>query len=217
MDDVIEGFAGLCDRAAEHGLLVACLSPPVSGIPDVATVWRIVDAAGRAERRPPRRHVAPLARRHRRRCAACGPRRPCLRRPGQRRTGRARGSLHGGHHAAPPAPGRRRPRSGRFLRTLEAMGVDCPISVELFNPEFQALPADQAAHPGLRRHPRAYRRRPQVTPSPSGFAGNRGYRRKTSQPGESVSVARARPPRRCPCRRGRRRAGRAPARPGCCA
>ena len=33
-----------------------------------------------------------------------------------------------------------------FLRTLDGMGVDCPISVELFNPEFQALPADEAAH-----------------------------------------------------------------------
>ena len=48
MDDVIEGFAGLCDRAAEHGLLVALEFLPWSGIPDVATAWRIVDAAGRA-------------------------------------------------------------------------------------------------------------------------------------------------------------------------
>jgi sugar phosphate isomerase/epimerase len=32
-----------------------------------------------------------------------------------------------------------------FLRTLEAMGVDCPVSVELFNPGFQALPAEEAA------------------------------------------------------------------------
>jgi sugar phosphate isomerase/epimerase len=43
-----EAFAGLCDRAAEHGLLVHLEFLPWSGIPDITAAWEIVRLAGRA-------------------------------------------------------------------------------------------------------------------------------------------------------------------------
>lgn len=45
---VVERFAALCDRAADHGLLVALEFTPWSGIPDIATAARIVQESGRA-------------------------------------------------------------------------------------------------------------------------------------------------------------------------
>lgn len=46
--DVVEAFAALCDRAAEHGLLVALEFLPVSTIPDAAAATRVVSEAGRS-------------------------------------------------------------------------------------------------------------------------------------------------------------------------
>jgi len=46
--DAAECFAGLCDRAAEHGLLVHLEFLPWSRIPDLATAWEIVRLADRA-------------------------------------------------------------------------------------------------------------------------------------------------------------------------
>jgi sugar phosphate isomerase/epimerase len=42
-----ERFAAICDRAADHGLLVALEFLPWSGIPDAAAAWAIVRTAGR--------------------------------------------------------------------------------------------------------------------------------------------------------------------------
>lgn len=48
LDDAAEAFAGLCDRAAEHGLAAAIeFLPEMSNIPDAATAMRIVTRAGR--------------------------------------------------------------------------------------------------------------------------------------------------------------------------
>jgi sugar phosphate isomerase/epimerase len=47
LDEATASFAGLCDRAADHGLLVHLEFLPWSRIPDLATAWRVVDAAGR--------------------------------------------------------------------------------------------------------------------------------------------------------------------------
>lgn len=44
---VAERFAAVCDRAAEHGLLVAIEFLPWTPIPDVAAAWSIARAAGR--------------------------------------------------------------------------------------------------------------------------------------------------------------------------
>ena len=46
VDDAAEAFAGLCARAAEHGLLVHIEWLPWSKIPDLATARAIVEAAG---------------------------------------------------------------------------------------------------------------------------------------------------------------------------
>jgi sugar phosphate isomerase/epimerase len=146
MDDVIEGFAGLCDRAAEHGLLVALEFLPWSGIPDVATAWRIVDAAGRANGGllvDTWHHLRGVADDDALRAV-----------PGERiyvvQVSDAPAEPEG-PYMEDTTLRRRLPGDGAldlvgFLRTLDGMGVDCPISVELFNPEFQALPADEAAH-----------------------------------------------------------------------
>ena len=48
LDDAVEAFASLCDRAAEHGLLVHLEALPWSRIPTVTDAMAIVDRAGRA-------------------------------------------------------------------------------------------------------------------------------------------------------------------------
>jgi sugar phosphate isomerase/epimerase len=47
LDAVAERFAGVCDRAAQHGLLVAIEFLPWTPIPDAATAWSIARTAGR--------------------------------------------------------------------------------------------------------------------------------------------------------------------------
>jgi sugar phosphate isomerase/epimerase len=47
IDEAAEALAGLCDRAAEHGLLVHVEFLPWSRIADVATAWEIVRGADR--------------------------------------------------------------------------------------------------------------------------------------------------------------------------
>jgi sugar phosphate isomerase/epimerase len=47
VDGAAEAFAGLCDRAAEHGLLVHVEFLPWSRIPDVSAAWEIVRRADR--------------------------------------------------------------------------------------------------------------------------------------------------------------------------
>ncbi|NQT71224.1 MAG: sugar phosphate isomerase/epimerase [Chloroflexi bacterium] len=44
---VVEAFAGVCDRAAQHGLKVSLEFLPWSGIPDIKTAGEIVRQAGR--------------------------------------------------------------------------------------------------------------------------------------------------------------------------
>lgn len=46
-DQIVEGFAGLCDRAAERGLRVTLEFVAFSQVPDLATAHAIVEAAGR--------------------------------------------------------------------------------------------------------------------------------------------------------------------------
>jgi sugar phosphate isomerase/epimerase len=49
LDDAAEAFAGVCDRAADHGLAAAIeFLPEMSNIPDAATAMAIVTSAGRA-------------------------------------------------------------------------------------------------------------------------------------------------------------------------
>jgi sugar phosphate isomerase/epimerase len=47
LDEAAAAFAGLCDRAEEHGLLVHLEFLPWSRIPDLATAWQVVRTADR--------------------------------------------------------------------------------------------------------------------------------------------------------------------------
>jgi sugar phosphate isomerase/epimerase len=47
VDAAAEAFAGVCDRAGEHGLLVHIEFLPWSSIPNMESAWEIVQAAGR--------------------------------------------------------------------------------------------------------------------------------------------------------------------------
>jgi sugar phosphate isomerase/epimerase len=47
LDEAAEAFAHLCDRAADHGLKAHIEFLPFGGIPDLASAWAIVQAAGR--------------------------------------------------------------------------------------------------------------------------------------------------------------------------
>ncbi|MFC5747868.1 sugar phosphate isomerase/epimerase family protein [Actinomadura rugatobispora] len=47
LDRDAAAFAALCDDAAEHGLRVALEFIPFTPVPDVATAWSLIDAAGR--------------------------------------------------------------------------------------------------------------------------------------------------------------------------
>jgi len=48
LDQAAGAFAALCDRAAEHGLVVHLEFLPWSRIPDLATAWQVVGTADRA-------------------------------------------------------------------------------------------------------------------------------------------------------------------------
>jgi len=48
LDEAAEAFAHLCDLAASHGLKAHIEFLPFGGIPDLASAWAIVQAAGRA-------------------------------------------------------------------------------------------------------------------------------------------------------------------------
>ena len=48
LDEAAEAFADLCDLAARHGMKAHIEFLPFGGIPDLASAWAIVQAAGRA-------------------------------------------------------------------------------------------------------------------------------------------------------------------------
>jgi sugar phosphate isomerase/epimerase len=48
VDEAAEAFAGVCDRAVEHGLLVQIEFMSLASLPTIADAWAVVQAAGRA-------------------------------------------------------------------------------------------------------------------------------------------------------------------------
>ena len=85
LDEAAAAFAGLCDRAADHGLLVHLEFLPWSRIPDLATAWQVVRAADRPNGGTHARRLALLPQRPRRRAPALHPGRVDPRRPAVRR------------------------------------------------------------------------------------------------------------------------------------
>jgi sugar phosphate isomerase/epimerase len=144
LDAVAERFAGICDRAAEHGLLLAIEFLPWTQIPDAATAWEIARQAGR-----PNGGVLIDAWHYFRGAAD----------PDQLR------AIPPDHVVviqlddAGPAEGdawedtiRRRllPGEGEFdlaglLRLLDDIGVTAPISVEIMSDQLSGLPAVEVA------------------------------------------------------------------------
>ena len=142
-DRAAAALAGVCDRAAEHGLLVTLEYLPWSGIPDAAAALDIVERTGR-----PNATVMVDAWH-------------TFRGPTDERQLRALpGARIGGVQLndAPAEPAedlvaetleaRRLPGEGdvplvEWIRILDAAGLSAPIGVEVFSTQLAALPADE--------------------------------------------------------------------------
>jgi sugar phosphate isomerase/epimerase len=146
LDVVAERFAGVCDRAAEHGTLVALEFLPWTGLADLATATHVVRAAGRLNGgllidawhyfrgRPD--HTSLQALRASDVVAV--------------QLDDADAEIVGPLYEDTMFR-RRLPGEGTFdliglVQTLDAIGVDAPYSVEIMSSAEQALPVEQAAH-----------------------------------------------------------------------
>ena len=155
-DQAVDGFAGLCDRAAEHGLLVGIEYLPFTNIPNAAGAAAIVEAAGR----PNGGYCADIWHHTR-----CGDTLDDLRSLDPARIFAIQmndGTLVPADpddykrdclaHRVPPGDGEF--DSVGFVRTLAEMGVTAPFSLEVCNTELWAGPIDDAARvaaDGMRR------------------------------------------------------------------
>ena len=83
VDAAAEAFAGVCDRAKEHGLLVHIEFLPWSNIPDIESAWEIVREAGQRQWRSAPRHLAPAPQRGNAREPGGDPAGSGVRHPGQ--------------------------------------------------------------------------------------------------------------------------------------
>jgi len=145
LDAVAQRFAAVCDRAAQHGLQVAIEFLPWTPIPDAASAWAIARTAGRANG-----GLLVDAWHHFRGAAD-----PAVLRaiPGQRiiavQVDDADASVVG-TLVDDTSLRRRLPGEGSFdlvgfIRVLDAMGVQAPLSVEILSTVHWALPVDAAA------------------------------------------------------------------------
>jgi sugar phosphate isomerase/epimerase len=146
IDDAAEAFARLCDRAADHGVVVGIEFLPFTNIVDARTAAAIVDLAGR-----PNGGVCVDAWHHFRGAAD----------PEQLRELTARrivavqiddGTLvpEGDDYYTDCLENRRVPGEGEFdlvgfVGLLDEIGVDVPVSIEVISSDLQSLPAEEAA------------------------------------------------------------------------
>jgi sugar phosphate isomerase/epimerase len=142
---VAERFGAVCDRAAEHELLVALEFLPRSGIPDVRTAWDVARLADR-----PNGGILVDAYHYFRGTPDEGALREV---PADRvnciQLDDADAEMVG-DYVEDTCTRRRLPGQGSFdvvglMRALDEMGVDTPVSVELMSPEIQALSVEEAA------------------------------------------------------------------------
>ena len=143
---VADRFGALCDRAGEHGLLVALEFLPWSGIPDVRTAWEVARLADRANggvlvdayhyyRGNPDEGALRAVPADRVNCIQLDD---------------ADAEMVG-DYMEDTCVRRRLPGQGALdvvglMRVLDDMGVDAPVSVEVMSTEMQALPVEDAAH-----------------------------------------------------------------------
>lgn len=146
LDDAAEAFARVCDRAAEHGVVVGIEFLPFTNIPDARTPAAIVDAAGR-----PNGGV----------CVDVWHHFWGVNDPGMIRelTARRIASVQMDDGTAVAESGdyysdclehRRVPGEGEFdlvgfVRLLDEMDGSVPVSLEVISTELQALPPADAA------------------------------------------------------------------------
>src|SRR5271170_5696857 len=145
-----EAFAGVCDRAREHGLLVHLEFLPWSGIPDVSRAAEIVALAGRANggilldtwhHLRSGNDAAALARV-----------------PGDRifavqlgdAPARAEGSIFEETMQRRLLPGEGEGDLAGLVRLLDTLGCRAPIGVEVFSEALRALPPEEAAQRAAR-------------------------------------------------------------------
>jgi sugar phosphate isomerase/epimerase len=141
-----ERFAGLCDRAAAHGLQVAIEFLPWTGIPNPAAAWDICRLAGRRNggllvdswhyfhsgadaatlRKVPAEQIVAIQFDDAARMA------PTI-----------NDMLYDTLHRSMPGEGVFDLEG--FIRLLDELGVRAPISVEIISPEQQERPIEQAA------------------------------------------------------------------------
>jgi len=145
LEAAAERFAALCDRAAVHGLLVAIEFLPWTGIPDPKTAWDICRMAGRRNggllvdswhyfhsgtdagtlRAVPAEQIV------------------AIQFDDAARISTAADMLYDTLHRSAPGDGVF--DLVGFVRLLDEIGVQAPISVEIISPEQQQLPIAQAA------------------------------------------------------------------------
>ncbi|HET9078469.1 MAG TPA: sugar phosphate isomerase/epimerase family protein [Acidimicrobiales bacterium] len=146
LDDAAEAFARVCDRAGEHGAVVGIEFLPFTNIPDAATAAAIVDAAGR-----PNGGVCVDVWHHFR-----GARDPeMIRNLTRRRIAAVQvddgpAAAEGDDYYTDCLENRRVPGEGEFdlvafIRLLDEMQVDIPVSLEVISTELQMLPPVEAA------------------------------------------------------------------------
>ena len=158
LDEAAAAFAGLCDRAAEHGLLVHLEFLPWSRIPDLATAWQVVRAADR-----PNGGLMVDAWHYFR----SGPDGELLRSiPGASILGVQLCDAPAAAEAKPLhatlherlLPGEGELELPALLADLRATGTTAPIGVEVFSDVLSALPPEEAGRLAGRVAPRRARR-----------------------------------------------------------
>jgi len=144
--DAAQAFAGLCDRAAEHGLLVALEFVPGTNIPDAAVAQRIVTEADRRNG-----GICVDAWHHFRGRAddalllALRPEQVVMIQldDGPRTARHPDFLIDTMQYRLPPGAGEF--DLAHFLRLLWQVGVDAPVSVEVLSSELAARPAQEVA------------------------------------------------------------------------
>jgi sugar phosphate isomerase/epimerase len=142
LDDAVAGFGTLCEQAATHDLRVCIEFFPWSGMPDLATAWRVVEGSGAAnggividmmhwqhqDGGPNFALLAQIPGHHIHYVQACDTRPP---------------RAPSGEYMAEALGNRRLPGDGvvdiaRLLETLEVSGADPWFAYEVFNGELAA-------------------------------------------------------------------------------
>jgi sugar phosphate isomerase/epimerase len=144
-EQAAEAFGALCDRAAEHGLLVHIEYLPWSGIPNAAAAWEVVRLADR-----PNGGVLVDSWHHFRGASTDAMLRDI---PGARVTGIQLNDAPAEAEADPVEECLRRrlvPGEGAIdlaglLRALDEQGVAAPIGVEVMSDALNALPVKEVA------------------------------------------------------------------------